>query len=50
MTESEKMQQTIKRVSEAYRKLPEWVKAEKKEASAAVERTVRPVSRDAKKR
>lgn len=49
MSESEKMQQTIKRASEAYRKLPAWAKAEKKEASAAVERTVRPVSREAKK-
>lgn len=50
MSETEKMQKTIERASEAFKRLPEWAKTEKRVASAAVERTVRPISKEAKNR
>ena len=50
MNETEKMRKTIERASEAFKRLPEWEKTRKRTTSAAVERTVRPVSKDAETR
>jgi hypothetical protein len=50
MSDTEKMRKTIERASEAFKRLPEWERAEKRTTSAAVERTVRPISKEAKTR
>jgi hypothetical protein len=50
MSNGEKLQKTMNEASELYKKLPEWVKNQKTSTSAAVERTVRPMSEKRKSR
>jgi hypothetical protein len=50
MSNAEKLQKTMNAASELYKKLPDWVKKQTTASSAAVERSVRPMSENRKRR